>query len=325
MGCRVPAQRSGTTVPVEAGRERTGPLGVRPESEVCGARSPDRRRPCGASTIGDLGQADAEAFVARVDRPLAAGLGILDHEQADIGKSELARVEDLDGDDLASACEPRKRRAPGIGGSDEVRDHDREPNSPQDVPEIVDRATEVDLSPERRSLDAPHEARQMPSTTADGHDPRTTGGRRDRADPIAAEDGERRHGRCDADGQIGLPPADGPEVEAAGPVDEDGDVEVALLDRVPDVRFARPGKDRPIHPADVVTRLVRSCLAGLDTVAEHERRMTAVPAPDDLAADRELDAAEPCREVEPGTGCRRHRAAGGSPGMIIGGVPTASA
>ena len=109
----------------------------------------------------------------------------------------------------------------------------------------------------------------------------------------------------DVDGQIGLPPADRPEVEAAGPVDQDGDVEVALLDRVPDVRLAGPGKDRPVHPADVVARLVRSRFSGLDTVAEHERGMTAVSAAEDLVADRELDAAEPCRQVETGTAVRR--------------------
>ena len=73
---------------------------------------------------------------------------------------------------------------------------------------------------------------------------------------------------------------DGPEVEAAGSVDQDCDVEVALLDRVADVRFAGPGKDRPVHPADVIARLVGSCLSWLDTVAEHERGVTAVSAAD---------------------------------------------
>ena len=114
-----------------------------------GAGSPDRGRPRGAPTIGDLGEADAEALVTRVDRPLAAGLGILDHEQADIGESELARVDDLDGDDLAPAPEPRQRRPPGLDGRDEVRDHDREPTASQDVSETVDGAAEIDLSPER--------------------------------------------------------------------------------------------------------------------------------------------------------------------------------
>ena len=142
----------------------------------------------------------------------------------------------------------------------------------------------------------------------------------DRADPVAAEDCEPRHGRCDVDRQIGLPPSDGPEVEAAGSVDQDCDVEVALLDRVPDVRFARPGKDRPVHPADVVARLVGSCLSGLDTVAEHERGVTAVSAADHLVAHRQLDTAEPCRQVETGTRCGGHLAAGGSPGRTIGGV-----
>ena len=150
----------------------------------------------------------------------------------------------------------------------------------------------------------------MPSTAADRHDPWPTGGRHHRADPVAADDGERRHGRCDVDRQIGLPPADRPEIEAAGPVDQDCDVEVALLDRVPDMRFAGPGKDRPIHPADIVAGLVRPCFSGLDTVAEHQRGMTTVSAAEDLVADRELDAAEPCRQVDTGFRCGGHLTAG---------------
>ena len=150
----------------------------------------------------------------------------------------------------------------------------------------------------------------MPSTAADRHDPWPIGRRHHRADPVAAENGERRHGRCDADGQVGLPPADRPEVEAAGPVHQDGDVEVALLDRVPHMRFAGPGEDRPVHAADVVARLVWPRLPGLDAVAEHQRGMAAVSAAEDLVAYRELDAAEPCRQVEAGARCGGHRAAG---------------
>ena len=163
----------------------------------------------------------------------------------------------------------------------------------------------------------------MTSTTADRHDAWPIGARDHRADPVAAEDGELRHGRGDVDGQVRLPPADRPEVEAARPVEQDGDVEVALHDRVPDVRLAGPGKDRPVHPADVVARLVRSRFSELDTVAEHQRGMTTVPTAEDPVADRELDAAEPCRQVEAGTRRGGHLAAGSLPGRTIGGVPPA--
>jgi hypothetical protein len=160
----------------------------------------------------------------------------------------------------------------------------------------------------------------MPAASADRHDPWSARGCDDRPDPVAAEDGEPRHGRSDVDSQIGLPPSDRPEVEAAGSVDQNCDVEIALLDRVADVRFAGPGKDRPVHPADVVARLVGSCLSGLYTVAEHERGVTAVSAPDHLVTHRQLDAAEPCRQVKTGTRCGGHLATGGSPGRTIGGV-----
>ena len=96
----------------------------------------------------------------------------------------------------------------------------------------------------------------MSTPAADRDDARPVGCRDDRPDPVAAKDSETGHGRRDPDGEISLAPAHGPEVEAAGSVDQDGDVEVALLDRVTDVRFAGPGKDRPVHSADVVARLV---------------------------------------------------------------------
>ena len=74
--------------------------------------------------------------------------------------------------------------------------------------------------------------------------------------------------------------------------------------------MASPGKDRPIHAADVVARLIRSRLPGLDAVAEHQRGMTTIAAAEDLAADRELDAAEPCRQVETDSGAEVTGAAG---------------
>ena len=114
-----------------------------------GPGPPDGGRPRGPSPIGELGQADAKALIARVDRPLATRLGILDHQEADIGQPELAGIENLDGDDLASSSEPRQCGAPGVDGSDEVRDHDGEPASAQDVAKSVDRSTEIDLPAER--------------------------------------------------------------------------------------------------------------------------------------------------------------------------------
>jgi hypothetical protein len=116
---------------------------------VGGAGLPDRRRPCSASTIGDIRQPAAETLVAGVDRSLAASLGILDDEEADVGQAELAGIEHLDGDDLAPPTQPGKRRSPGLGGGDEVRDHDGEPTPAQDVAETVDGLTEIDLPADR--------------------------------------------------------------------------------------------------------------------------------------------------------------------------------
>ena len=125
----------------------------------------------------------------------------------------------------------------------------------------------------------------MPPTAADRHDARPTGRRDDRADPIPAGHRERGHRRCGVYCHVGLAPADRPEIEAARPIDEDGDIEVAFLDRVTYVRLARPRQDRPVHPPHVVARLVRSSITGLDSMAQQERRMATAAAADDLVPD----------------------------------------
>ena len=49
-------------------------------------------------------------------------------------------------------------------------------------------------SPPRVIGQPAHEARQVPTTTAHRHDPRSGGGRDDRTDAIAAKDSEPGHG-----------------------------------------------------------------------------------------------------------------------------------
>jgi len=266
----MPAEGARATTLVQACRERTGPLRVRSEAQVRRTGSPDRRRPRGAPPIRGVGQAGAEPLIAGVDRSLMTGLRILDLKEADIRQPELPRVEDLDGDDLAPTSEPRQSGAPGLNGTEEVGDDDREPTASQHMAETVDGAAEIDDSAQRRTGDAAHQAHQVPPATADRHDPWAIGSRHDGTDAVAAEDGELGHGRRDADGQIGLPPADRAEIEAAGPIDQDSDIEVTFHDRVPDVWLPGPGEDRPVHPADVIPRLVWSRFARLDTVPQHQ-------------------------------------------------------
>ena len=92
----------------------------------------------------------------------------------------------------------------------------------------------------------------MAAPRTNRHDPRAIRGRDDRADPVAAEDGKAGDGGRDGCGQVGLPPPDGPEVEAGGSVEEDRDVEVALLDGVANVRDSGPREHGPVHAANVV-------------------------------------------------------------------------
>src|SRR4029079_5250188 len=104
------------------------------------------------------------------------------------------------------------------------------------------------------------------------------GGRDDGPDPVAAGDRQDRHGRTDIHGEVRLSPADGPEIEAAGAIDQDGDIEITFLEGVPDIGFTCAPQDLPVHAANVVARLVRPRIPRFDPVTEHERRVAAASA-----------------------------------------------
>jgi hypothetical protein len=116
MGRQVATHGASAAALVEAGRERTRPLEIRPESQMRRARPLDRAHPRGAPAVGRLGKACPEAIVARIDGALVTGLGILDDEEPDVRQTQLSGIDDFDRDDLAAPTQPGERRRPPLGG-----------------------------------------------------------------------------------------------------------------------------------------------------------------------------------------------------------------
>ncbi len=143
------AEGPGPAPLVETRCQGPGPLRIGSESQV-GRTSPlDGLHPRGAPLICARRETCTEPLVRRVDRSLTTRLWILDHKETDIREAELTWIDDLDGDDLAPAPEPDERRTPRLGWGDEVRHHDGKAASSKDAVERIDRASQVDLAPER--------------------------------------------------------------------------------------------------------------------------------------------------------------------------------
>ena len=111
-----------------------------------------------------------------------------------------------------------------------------------------------------------------------------------------------------ASGQVALGALGGAELEAGRQVDEQPGLELAVGDRLPDVRCAESGGDVPVDAADVVAGLVEAGLARLAAVAGHEAAVVAVQQPVEAAGDRQLEAPQDLdRRRRPAA--RRHRPA----------------
>ena len=145
-GRRVPTQRS-RTVPVQAGRERTGPLGVRPEACVAPARR----------IADDLAARRRSATSARRTRKRSSLVSIVRWRPVS-GSSITSRPtsgsRSSRGSTTSTAMTSLRRpsrASAGLQVSMGAMKSETTIASPssQDVPEAVDGATEIDLSPER--------------------------------------------------------------------------------------------------------------------------------------------------------------------------------
>ncbi len=79
----------------------------------------------------------AQLAVAGVDLGRGTGLGVGEHEGADIGERQLAGVDDLDGQDVVAHGEPAQPVGPGVL-VEEVGDDDDHAAAPGDGPDVLE-------------------------------------------------------------------------------------------------------------------------------------------------------------------------------------------
>ncbi len=280
-----------------------------PEVERTTWRTPsERERPGEAAPLlgGGGGEPGAELRVPRVDAELPAGLGVDEPELTGIRQLLLARVADLDGEDVVAAGELEHRPAP-VERAAEVGDDDDERPLARDRPGPGQRLAER-RGPDRRASasSSPRRAASSPTRPTRpwrGGIVRGLGvAERDDAEPVAAAGRDVADRDRDALRHVGLAAVGGAEPHRRRRVEHEPGGQDALGDVHAHVRLAGPGGHVPVDPADVVAVGVRPDLRELGAVALERRAVVAGEQALHLAADVDVERAQERDRHRPGAG-----------------------
>ena len=268
------------------------------------------------------GEALAETTAARVDAELPSGLGIDEPEEPDVGQLLLARIADLDGDDVVVPRELEQRPPPLAVAAKVGDDHDERALSRKRAcaREGVREATSLPGPPSARlaaqrgeqadQADAPLTRRDRSGLAA---------AERDDAEAVPAARGEVTDRDGDALRHVGLAPVGRAELHRHGGVEHEPRHEHALGEVDADVWLARSGGRVPVDAANVVARDVRAHHRELRSRAEQVRAEVAREQALDPATDGDVQRAEQALGHRAGPGTRRRR-----PREKRAGVPHAS-
>ena len=261
----LPARRRSAT-------KRTTSISQSRSVRSCRCPAPARRSAAAIAArwaAAPVGEPRAELGVA-ASAPRGSGRvsGSTTVSRPDVGQLQLARVDDLDrpagraGPTARAAAAPsrcrrgsRRRRRPARAGAAGRRS-------------VSSAAARSPRRPPVRPRGRDHRAQQPLGGQPPGHgrvavDPLAGGD--DGAEPVAAVHGEVPDRGEPGDRQVALLAVGGAEVEAGREVDDRPGLQLAVGDRLADVRHLGAGGDRPVHPPDVVPGVVRAGVAGLAT------------------------------------------------------------
>jgi hypothetical protein len=231
-----------------------------------------------------------------VDVELLAGLGILHDQRADIGKLDLAPVEQPDGQDLVPLRELVERPLPA-GRADEIRDDEderaaldrvlaglqqgrqvgeRSPGKPGLVEEVVDQAQ--DLDPTATGRDRAFHAAAV----------------EDRADAVAVARQQSRQRRDEVDQDAPLQPLrfHRPEVDRRTQVEQEPGGDLAILVVLANVGRVHPCRDAPVDVPDVVAVLVLTEVGEVHADPAEQAPVVALEQPVEPADDLPVEALE---------------------------------
>ena len=269
------------------------------QDDVPGASAPELGRQRTALGGGRGREPLAERSRGGVDTDLAAGLGIDERQLADVGQVALARVVDLDREDVVACRDGRERRSQSRGPR---KSETRTTSPPRRAAAVMKpkgrgrrgrRRCQWPVGGGRAFGARQQQGRQQPVATDGRLDPPVAGppnvtmpSRLPRwvarwptaiATPSATS-ALRRSGRA--------------ERHRWRESSSEPRRQRALRDVDADVRDGGPGGDVPVDPADVVARLVGPDLGQLEAAAEVVRPVLPGEQPVDPTADRQVERAE---------------------------------
>jgi hypothetical protein len=256
----------------------------------------------GAKRRGDLGsllggagrEALAQAPPRGVDANLPTGLGVDEPEVADRRQRLLARVPDLDGDDLVTTGQLEQRaapvaRAPQVRDDEDVSSPPRQPRRPDEG--LAERRRAGDLAL-RLAPELEQKAEQPGPALAGGQRARARVSERDEAEPVRAPACQVADCERHAFGDVGLAPLGRPERHRRRRVEQEPAGQGSLGHVEPDVGLTGPRRDVPVDPAYVVARLVRAHLSQLGAEPERGRAMLAREQPFHATANSQVERAQ---------------------------------
>ena len=241
---------------------------------------------------------------------LAAGLGVGQHDGADVGQLQLARVEHLDGQQLVPRRQRPQRRAPRSGSprkSEITTASPRRRGGRRSCSTAAARSPRVPLGRARRLRDPAEQPARV-------REPAAGGDAAPSARPVATSAPIRLpppRGQVGDGGQRGDRRGRASRTTAV-PKSRLGDRSITT--QVSSSRSATvwrtcgcggAGGDRPVHPAHVVAGLVGPRLTRLAARAGHEPEVVALQQPVEPAADGQLQRAQ--RRLHPPVAERRRR------------------
>ena len=228
----------------------------------------------------------------RVDEHLLAGLGVLEHEQPQVGQLRFQRILQPHRDDFVPLGELAERPLPARR-ADEVRDDEQERAPVDEVEGALQQCVEL------RAL-AFGQRRALLHGVQDGEHLAPAGARRDhvvhveavedRADAVAVAREEARQQRDEIGRQRALLHVLRAEVDRARKVEQEPAGDLAILVVLAHVRGLQPRGDVPVDVAHVVAVLVLADIGEIQAEAAEEGPVIAVQQPVETADHRPLEA-----------------------------------
>src|SRR3569623_1066205 len=224
----------------------------------------------------------ADLAPAGIELDDLAGLGILERDEADVGQLARVRSADMKGDDIVrrrdgsdraiESGQPRSARSAEL----EIRDHEHECAAAQDRAGELQRGGDVGAAMFGLAAeDLADDPERVGAAFARRHEPLDAIAEQDQADAIVVSDRRHREHAGELCRERAFLNLAAPELARGRDVDEQPQLELALLAELLDERAAGSRRDAPIDRANLVARHVLADAVEVDAAAAERRAVRA--------------------------------------------------